>query len=129
MFRKLITSAAILALMLSSAQAALLGDVEGSVSVSSGGGFKPITGSADIAPGTRIRTGDGSATITYPNGCTVRVGPHQIVAVLANPPVCNGAALLDTGFSTIAAAEALLIAGGVGSAIAASQSGNKPASP
>jgi hypothetical protein len=127
MFRKLVISGAILALTLSSAQAALLGDVSGAVSVSYGGGFKPVAGSVNVGPGDRVRTGDGSATITYPNGCTVRVGPHQVVAVLANPPVCNGAAIYDD--PTGAALGGLLIAGGIAGAIAASNNNGQPASP
>lgn len=132
MFRKLITTAAILSLTLASAEAALLTGVEGPVSVSHGNGFKPANGASQLAPGDRVRTGDGTATIVYDNGCVVKVGPHQVVAVLYTPPACNGAgglkdgAVVDNGISTELVVGGLVVAGAIGGAIALS---NNPVSP
>jgi len=43
-----------------------------------------------LAPGDRVRTGDGSVTIVYDNGCSTPLGPHQVAIVVSTPPACYG---------------------------------------
>lgn len=132
MVRKLISIAVIAGLLTTNAEAALLTNTEGSVTVNHGDGFQPAQTGAVIIPGDRVRTGQGSADIVYDNGCVVRVGPQQMVAVLVTPPVCSGGGLKDaivedTGPSTgLLLVGGLLIGGGIAGGILLTQ---KPASP
>ncbi|MGO9547579.1 MAG: hypothetical protein ACLPPF_22655 [Rhodomicrobium sp.] len=119
MFRRSISVAVVTMLLTASAQAAHLSNVQGTVLINRGGGFQPVTGDVKVLPGDRIDAREGSAFITYDNGCTARVGPGVVATVLSVPPVCNGSTLIIGG---------LVIAGGTGLAIALSQ-GNAPASP
>jgi hypothetical protein len=88
--RSLVSAAVITALLATGAQAAMLANVEGSVSLNRGDGYRP-TGGGPVVGGERVRTAKGSASIVYENGCSTWVGPHQTVAVLASPPPCEGA--------------------------------------
>jgi hypothetical protein len=90
MVRKLISSVVIASLIATYAEAARLTNVQGSVIVNRGDGFQPAQGGAPVAPGDRVRVNEGSAEILYENGCAVRVGPGQMVAVLYTPPACKG---------------------------------------
>jgi hypothetical protein len=90
MIRKLISSMVIASLIATSAQAALLSNVQGSVIVNRGDGFQPAQGGTSIAPGDRVRVIAGSAEIVYENGCVVKLGQGQMVAVLNTPPACRG---------------------------------------
>ncbi len=133
MVRKSIVLAVIAALMASSAEAALVTNIQGAVSVNSGDGYRPAENATVVAPGDRVRTGDGSADITYENGCTVKIGPGQTAIVLYAAPVCDGGlkdgAAADTGISTgTLLVGGLVVGGAVAGAIALSQP-SKPASP
>ncbi len=94
-----VMSAAIVAAFVftTSVQAAELVNVMGSVSVNHGQGFQPTSIGTYVVPGDRVRAADGSADIVYDNGCTVRVGPRQVVLVTSEPPVCSGGGLKDGG--------------------------------
>ncbi len=92
MFRTVVSTAIMAALMGWSAEAATLGDVEGAVSVNQGMGFQKVTAGTQLNPGDRIRTGSGWADIVYSNGCTVRVGPHQLALITATPSACGARA-------------------------------------
>jgi len=130
--RTLISAAVVSALLATSAQAAVLANVDGAVSVNDGGGFQPATEGAVLAAGERIRTGNGSAEIVYDNGCSMKVGPQQAVAVLSSPPPCNGASLKDGLVAAPAETSApvllgglIVVGGAIGLAVALSSSGSK----
>jgi hypothetical protein len=90
MIRGLVTVLLVGALLTESAEAALLSNVQGAVTVDQGDGFKPALGGAAVSPGDRIRVASGSADIVYDNGCAVHVGAGQVVAIQYNPPSCGG---------------------------------------
>lgn len=77
------------AFILTNAQAAVLSSFEGDVSVNRGNGFQPVSLGAVLDPGYRVRTGEGTATIRYDNGCTTTVAARQTVVVSSRPPVCG----------------------------------------
>ncbi|MGO8781355.1 MAG: hypothetical protein ACLQKK_20965 [Rhodomicrobium sp.] len=127
MVRKSISIAVITALMASSAEAALLTEVQGMVTVNHGEGYSPAGAGGEIAPGDRVRAAAGSASIVYENGCTQKVEPNQTVIVLYAPPACK---VESQGFSTLTyVGGGVLLAGGAAAAVALSQNGSKPASP
>ena len=123
--RKGISILVLSALSLSSANAALLTSIQGSVFLNRGEGFQPASGPAQIAPGSRVHAEQGSAEIVYENGCAVKVDAGQTVAVLFNPPSCQTGGISDS--TLIYAGGALLVAGGVTAAVLSQN--QKPASP
>jgi hypothetical protein len=124
----------IIALLTTPAQAALLNNVQGTVTVNQGDGFKPASGGAVVSPGDRVRVASGSADIVYDNGCAVHVWAGQVVAIQYAPPSCSGssgAGLKDPPAETpiwLYAGGGLLVAGGVAGGILLLDPG-KPASP
>ena len=137
MVRKSISIAVITALLASNAEAALLTNVQGTVTVNRGDGFVPAGPAgttAVLAPGDRVRAETGSADIVYDNGCTVTLGAGQMVAVLYAAPDCSGGlkdgAASSSGISTSTLLiGGVVVAGGIGAGIALSQKSSKPASP
>ncbi len=144
--RAFVSAAVIATLLTASAQAeVLLANVEGAVSINHGDGFKPASIGSALAPGDRVRTAKGSADIVYDNGCSAKVGPHQVAVVLSDPPPCTKVGGLKDGVVAAPAefgvepifAGGLLLGGGVGlAALIASNYGNtynnpivKPVSP
>ncbi len=96
--RVCVSAAVIAAMFASSAEAVMLSNVEGTVSVNHGDGFQPASAGTALASGDRVRVGSGgSVNIVYENGCSTRVGPSQVAVVLATPPSCQGARLKDGG--------------------------------
>ena len=135
MQRPLISAAMIAALVTTSAQAAVLSNLDGVVSVNRGNGFQPASIGSSLAPGDRVRTGEGSANILYDNGCATAVGPKQVAIVYSEPPVCNVGGFKDGAVVAPVAPEPgvspLLIGGvlagtAVGIAIAVSSSNKNP---
>jgi hypothetical protein len=129
--RAFVSVAVVAALLATSAEAAMLTNVEGAVSVNRGDGFRPTDGGS-VVPGDRIRTGMGSASVVYENGCSMRVGPNQTVAVLASAPTCTGG-LKDAepqapGFPPILLG-GLVVGGAVGLAVALTDNHNHSHSP
>jgi hypothetical protein len=124
--RFLAAVAAIALLGTAPAVAAVVTPGSGPVSVNSGSGYKPITGSVEAQPGDSVMVGPGgSATITYPNGCIFSVKVDGVY-VVQETPTCEAAAIdnqLLIGAGVVAV--------GAGVAILASQGGDndKPASP
>ena len=43
-----------------------------------------------MAPGDRVRTGDGFAVVQYDGGCSTRIGPFQVAMVYSTPPCHRG---------------------------------------
>jgi hypothetical protein len=88
MFRPLSASLVIVSLMVNAAQASIVltgGGDPGTTLVNQGEGFSPVTGASELKPGDRIMVKKGgTATITYPGGCTVPV--HGIATVGALSP-------------------------------------------
>ena len=133
--RPLISAAMIAALVTTNAQAAVLSSLDGVVSVNQGNGFRPASIGSSLAPGDRVRTGEGSANILYDNGCATTVGPKQVAIVYSEPPVCNVGGLKDGPMVAPVAPEpgvSPLLIGGVlagtevGIAIAVSSSNKNP---
>jgi hypothetical protein len=134
MLRKSLIFAAIAALTASSAQAAMLTNIQGAVAVNAGAGYQPVAGPAPVGPGERIRTSDGSADIVYENGCTVHVAPNQVVLVSSAAPECSGGGLKDGGIvesgipTEYLVAGAVVVGGGVAAGILLSEE-HHPVSP
>jgi hypothetical protein len=122
MVRKLISSLVIVSLIATGAEAAVLANVQGSVIVNRGDGFQPAQSGASMAPGDRVRVVQGSAEILYDNGCVVRVGSGQMVAVLHTPPNCKAGSPVSSGANSGESSNmtyyyiggGLLVAGGIG---------------
>jgi hypothetical protein len=125
MIRRLISIAAAAALMTVSVQAAVLTNVQGIVSVNHGNGYIPAVTGAGIAPGDRVRAGEGSAEIAYENGYVQRIGPGETGVVLTSPPEADNRSNRDLLF--LIGAE-LFIAGGTAAAVATG-GGELPSSP
>lgn len=102
MAKCLASAAFIVGMVATSAEGALLTNIQGAVFVNSGNGFIPVTAGTSVNPGARIRVGAGAAEIFYENGCSQKVGSDQVVLVPSAPP-CAGS-LKDGG--DIAAAPA-----------------------
>jgi hypothetical protein len=125
MVRTLISSLVIAALTGTGAEAAVLANVHGSVIVNRGDGFQPAQTGAQIVPGDRVRVNEGSAEILYDNGCAVKIGAGQMVAVLYTGPACKAASSSSPsstgGTSTMTyvyVGGGLLLAGGIGAGAA-----------
>jgi hypothetical protein len=88
--RPFVFAVVIAALQTTNAQAAILANIEGAVSVNSGNGFQPASIGSSVAPGDRVRTGDGSVDIVYDDGCSSHVAAKQVAIVLSTPPSCYG---------------------------------------
>jgi hypothetical protein len=134
MFRILFAILSAAALITPAAQAAQLENIQGTVLVNSGSGFKAVTGRVELSPGDRVEAVNGSAEIVYDRCRSVMVGKGQVLLVMANNETkgtCTG------GYKDgVAPAEALpdgllliggLAAGGTGLGIALLDP--KPASP
>jgi hypothetical protein len=98
MFKKATSISIVTALMIASAHAATLTNVEGAVSINRGDGYVPVVNGATVGPGDRVRTLKGSVNVVYENGCPVKVGPHEVVLVQAAAPGCTPAGGLKDGF-------------------------------
>lgn len=107
---------------------ATLQSVEGSVLANTGTGYRSVGTGATVPTGTQIMArNNGSASIVYANGCVENVAPGTVVTVKPEGQ-CQaglGAGSLPPGALV---AGAVVIAGGVGAAIALSKD-DKPASP
>jgi hypothetical protein len=110
--------------MATSANAAHLSDIQGAVLVNN----QPVSASAEVAQGDRIKVVNGSAVLVYSSGAAISITSGQTIVVLANPP--EQVSMKDGGNlpSPYIYGGALVVAGGAGLAIALSQAG-KPASP
>jgi hypothetical protein len=88
--RPIVSTFLVAAFLTSNAQAVSLANIEGAVTVNSGKGFQPASIGSSLAPGDRVRTGDGAVDIVYDNGCSTHVAAKQVALVLSTPPSCFG---------------------------------------
>ena len=129
MLKRTITIPVVATLMATSLQAATLTNVSGKVYVNAGAGFVPVYGDTTIAPGTRVRVGEGTAVIDYGGGCAFPLGSEQMALVVSEYP-CKGSYVIGAGTDGLLV-PGLIVAGigGVTAAIVLSQSNSSPASP
>lgn len=95
-------------LIAETAAAATLSTVQGTVLVNRGKGFRTASQGGEVQTGDNImaRPG-GSATVTFPNGCTMRVDPGTVFTV---PPM-DHCLLAAAPIETIAVGAAAIGAG------------------
>lgn len=71
----------------STANAAVLQDVQGDVRVGRDKGFEKVLGSTELLPGDKIKVGrKASARLVYPDGCNVPVEPGSLSRVAEHSP-------------------------------------------
>jgi hypothetical protein len=76
--------------------AATVSGPPGAVLVNDGKGFVSLSGSRDLAPGARVVVNQGQvATITYSDGCSVKVGSGRVWEIQPGNPCPNGAREID----------------------------------
>jgi hypothetical protein len=76
--------------------AATVSGPSGAVLVNEGSGFVPLSGSGDVAPGARVMVNPGQvATITYADGCSVKVGSGRVWVIQPGNPCPNGSREID----------------------------------
>jgi len=78
------------------AHAATLSVESGKVLVQTDESFRPALPAEALAPGTRISVRDNArATLTYANGCTVRVGGNRVWQVSKEAPCASNNQVVD----------------------------------
>jgi hypothetical protein len=87
-----------------SAFAATVTPIEGTVQVNAGSGFHSVSGAAEVAPGTSVMVSPkGRGEIRYSDGCKTPVLPGSVAVVSPVSPCAQGQAYpddrryLDTG--------------------------------
>ena len=126
--------AGVATLLSTAAQAASLSAADGgSAMVSNGTGFASETVGATLKIGDKVMTAAGkSATITYPDGCSVTVNAGQVVTIMAASPCATAAntgeagATAGTGVSPVVVVGGLALGGGVIAALASKKSPSSP---
>jgi hypothetical protein len=90
-----------------------IGSIEGSVSLARNGVLKPATAGA-LEQGDRVVARDGSATLTYADGCVVDLAANAMAVVGASSPCASGEGLIRAsespsaqGFSNMTAGQAI----------------------
>ena len=76
--------------------AATVSGPSGAVLVNEGKGFVPLSGPANVGPGTRVMVKPGQvATITYSDACSVKVGSGRVWEIQPGTPCPNGEHAID----------------------------------
>ncbi|MEZ5844240.1 MAG: hypothetical protein R3D27_10995 [Hyphomicrobiaceae bacterium] len=125
MLKKAIYGLVATAMLATGAQAAVL-NASGSVSVNTGSGFRPVSGSITVNPGDRVLVGPGgNAQITYSASCITTVSANRMAVVRATPPctVTTGETVAPGANTGIIVGGALL-AGGIAAAVIVSSGGS-----
>ncbi len=122
MWRRLILSGAVTALLAAQAEAAVL-QLQGIASVDNGGGFVQATNNMQLNPGDRVRVNSGFAYVVYDNGYQSKVGGGQMAVVVPDAPRPFSAGAPETPADYWGAAFVVATGIGVGSAIAATTTG------
>jgi hypothetical protein len=74
--------------------AATVTPIEGTVQVNTGSGFHPVSGAAEVAPGTSVMVSPkGRGEIRYSDGCKATVRPGSVAVVPPVSPCAQGQAL------------------------------------
>ncbi len=82
----------------SAAHAAALNDIKGDVRVSHGAGFVKVDGSAEVAPGDKIKVGQKAAVkLVYSDGCSINVPAGALATVAKQSPCSYRAQLITQG--------------------------------
>ncbi len=82
----------------SAAHAAALNDIKGDVRVSHGAGFVKVDGSAEVAPGDKIKVGRKAAVkLVYSDGCSINVPAGALATVAKQSPCSYRAQLITRG--------------------------------
>lgn len=90
MFRLGVLSFACVLLGTISCFAATVEPTQGNLYISSGPGFYSVNGRIDAEVGSRLMVSPGgSATVVYPDGCTVAVQPGAVTTIAASSPCTN----------------------------------------
>lgn len=81
-------------------RAATIEPVQGDLSINRGQGFQKANGLIDARVGDTVMVGpNGSATVTYPDGCKATVQPGAVTTVGALSPCASGSYAEDTNNS------------------------------
>ena len=81
-----------------SAFAATLTPIKGTVQVNTGSGFRPVSGAAEVVPGTSVMVSpNGRGEIRYSDGCKKALLPGSIAVIPPVSPCAQGQALQDDG--------------------------------
>jgi hypothetical protein len=76
-----------------SAFAATVTPIKGAVQVNTGSGFRPVSGAAEVAPGTSVMVSpDGRGEIRYSDGCKTALVPGSVAVVPPVSPCAQGQA-------------------------------------
>ena len=95
------------------ARAASLENAEGDVRVNQGPGFAAVQGSAELAPGDKIKLGrKGAARLVYDDQCTVKLPAGSLSTVARHSPCSFKAIAGDKGCLLRSARRALRSVGG-----------------
>lgn len=90
MFRLGVLCFACVLLGTTSCFAAIVEPGQGNLYISSGQGFYPVNGRIDAEVGSRLMVSPGgSATVLYPDGCTVTIQPGEVTTIAASSPCTN----------------------------------------
>lgn len=82
----------------SAAHATSLNNVKGDVLISHGAGFAKVDGSADLAPGDKIKVGrKAAANLVYSDGCKVSIPAGALATVAKQSPCSFRAQLIGQG--------------------------------
>jgi hypothetical protein len=78
----------------SSSFAATVTPIEGTVQVNTGSGFRPVSGAAEVAPGTSVMVSpNGRGKISYSDGCKAALHSGSVAVIPPVSPCAKGQAL------------------------------------
>jgi len=103
---------------------------QGDLSVNQGQGFQRVNTRIDANVGDSVMVSpNGSATVSYPDGCQVPVQPGSVMTIAPLSPCASGSVAQDYGYSAAWIMGAAFL-GATGFAVYGIVQGNKtPASP
>lgn len=92
---------------------------QGELLINQGQGFQKVNGTVEAQPGDSVMvTPNGTATVSYADGCHVPVNPGAVVTIAPISPCASGSMAQDGGFSNYGGL-LMLLATGVGFGAAA----------
>jgi hypothetical protein len=85
-------------LFATSTWAATLEPAQGDLSINQGQGFQPVNSRIDANVGDAVMVGpNGTATVTYDDGCTVTVQPGSVTTIAPLSPCASGSYAQSNG--------------------------------